>query len=1344
MMPKQNYEETEVSPPPSTLDAEKNLDAPDAPNAPPPPSAYPPVPSLHWHFTKDSGEDSLEEAYTKTAAYKKTIPEKGKPPPIILPYVLARDLTIDKSNKQYARFETHADLVAYLRAATARVADAFAARAPLPPFSPHLNEIIYARRAPPVAVYFDIDRALHPENDGAILADPYAHLAAVLRLFERHFPIFLHQNYRDDPEDPDAAIPAFVLGTHYHAAECITPTKFSCHIKVNLRCPDINTHANLALAWERYLAQLPTEERTVLSHYEKGELKSDFDASVYSAFRSFRTLYSSKYKSTGAQPLLPYGASSRDVADHMVVWHPERMDHLPEGQACVAGVTIRGPMPVPEPPPPSLPADGGNRSCNRNRNGRDAAAPRGHVVVSTYRVPAPADDASSSHPHHASAAYTMDAIPPQHAVHLAEAIQMLSHLPALRQLLQSDDADASNASADAPLEPPIVFRRPYPTPDPDIFTLPIADPLPPSTAQVPTAPRRRYRCPIAGRVHASNHMYLTYHVGTRAANLKCHDQECHDAWKNKPGTLRHVFHVYAEEDLDARRAELEPPRDTLHCMEDRLRWDVQYDAPSMQPYPLAPLVAIRGNMGSAKTKTLLENFLTEHASAPTTSVLVITYSRMLANAYDRALKSKGFVNYLATESGSKITAPKVIVCLDSLLRVRRPGDIPAFDYLILDEALSVLLHFNSPLMKQVQTVAPYFESVLQLAQRIYLLDACVDNSLVHAMVQYVRGARGVAPTWIWNTHVRPSNRRATLHVNRERTREQPQALQAAAVQRVVELLKQDKKVVVSCSTRGFTELLEAELLHVFKDTKKIKVYNANTDRATVQADAEDTDAAWSACDALVYSPTISAGVSFEQPFFHHLVAYCENSQYAPSVDTVLQQFFRVRCLIDGHMDIYVNDTVKVNPDHYPLSFSEVADWMDAHVLDMREYFPQGTLSFESPLETPAAAAWTPRLRYDRNRLSHAILVGILQNKNRSLLRFTNILTNTLVSDYGIPCRTVRFGESGDLVTRAQWMQQQLQLLRAQRSIPFADIPKLTLEEFTMLDLRRRDGAADLTDADKMAYWLFKAAETLWQVPLSRVDLAFFEDFIGQFQSDNKRKVFDRHFRLLRLREVRDAWLLSSREDFPADDPDAPTLCARTLKMYKGRMQARMDTLMVTGAVQARKRNLHSDFNMELFRQQHKTYTQKLIEGQKVLVAVLGEAGTLQLMRALGKEAPPEEPLRVPTTESMQRVKEEYLQEMTEEAYARVVDMFGMQRHFSKKEDVMAKEERKRGMFVKALLEDAFNMDVESLRDSSHRQKANEKMIRTREWWKLAAYGAGCLRVLEEDVPYMFLEDLDTT
>jgi len=350
----------------------------------------------------------------------------------------------------------------------------------------------------------------------------------------------------------------------------------------------------------------------------------------------------------------------------------------------------------------------------------------------------------------------------------------------------------------------------------------------------------------------------------------------------------------------------------------------------MRPYPLVPLCIVRANMGVGKTKEMFQSFLPAHCKKKKTRCLLVTYQRILSYKYAIELNELGFHNYIDLDHD--IHEDRVIICLDSLSRIKNPY----FDFIIVDEVTSVLLHFNSKFIKNSSVLCCKLEGMLLRCKFIYLLDACADNTIVYDFANMIAIKKNITPYFIKNAFVRKTNRYCNLTI--ASNHDCADALKNKIIAGASEKLKVGQNVVITCSTKSsaacIAEALKRKLPH-----KKILLYHSESELKITIDNLHQFVKEWAECDALIYSPTITAGISFEVPHFHSLFAYIENSFMAPPVDGVLQQLFRVRQLKDGEMNIFLYDH-DLNDSNLPVTPNDVDDFLQHEADDINRYYPK--------------------------------------------------------------------------------------------------------------------------------------------------------------------------------------------------------------------------------------------------------------------------------------------------------------------------------------------------------------------------------------------------------------------
>lgn len=502
-------------------------------------------------------------------------------------------------------------------------------------------------------------------------------------------------------------------------------------------------------------------------------------------------------------------------------------------------------------------------------------------------------------------------------------------------------------------------------------------------------PKSKPLCPYAKRVHKSNRLFFLYQRADARLTLCCHDEKCR--------AKRRQWATFTYEDTEDTLARIhsDAAADTLHSNQQTIPWAQEYDEPSMRPYTLAPLSVIRANMGVGKTVEL-KRYLQEHAAEAHQKVLVITYSQALARKYAAEFKDLDIDCYLTFIHQSSLRSNRLIVCLDSLHKV----DMTQVQFLILDEVLSVLGHFSSDLMQHTSENLIRFEQFLCTAEHVMMLDANSDHHLTFQTVRYIEGLRDTKAQWVWNRYVRPTNRTMNLYV-RETGAAQDLCPDTMAKKAVLRRLEAGERLVVPTSSKTWAKELHEMVKKRFPE-KQAKLYHSEIARSVLEEDLRDPKAAWDRLDCLIYTPTISAGVSYEGEAFTGLVAYFFVGPLSPRVDVAIQMLYRVRQLSGGVMDVFIN---KRTDGQYPTKEGYVDQQLEESV------------AMYSKLMLPDLHAHNTlpggRCLWDKDRYSYVLVRNMLLAANRSLTLFPQILKRTMEEDYHIPVRTIALTEAED-------------------------------------------------------------------------------------------------------------------------------------------------------------------------------------------------------------------------------------------------------------------------------------------------------------------------------------------
>ncbi|GAQ92716.1 hypothetical protein KFL_011070010 [Klebsormidium nitens] len=305
-------------------------------------------------------------------------------------------------------------------------------------------------------------------------------------------------------------------------------------------------------------------------------------------------------------------------------------------------------------------------------------------------------------------------------------------------------------------------------------------------------------CWIAGRAHSSPGNACGYLVYSRRspsrAFYRCHSTSCSGAAVHGGSSTERLQRVLQ---LDA------------ECI---VSWSSEYNIVGrMLGYPVPNLcrdaepqtTLVMANMGAGKSKELFHGLLPKLPAEA--SVCLIASNIALARKYHEETKKDGldFVCYL-DEAGGKITARRVVVCINSIARV-----LPYFDLVVMDEVNFTLTNMASTVMKDKKRVFMALEGIVASAKAAFLCDAHLNCPRVVEWIQTLRHTSRFYT--IRNLGVWPSTRKAFIMPmpGPLEGKRQPKETYSLVVERVLDLVASEKSVMVPATSKMFVELLEA-------------------------------------------------------------------------------------------------------------------------------------------------------------------------------------------------------------------------------------------------------------------------------------------------------------------------------------------------------------------------------------------------------------------------------------------------------------------------------------------------------------------------------------------------------
>ena len=221
--------------------------------------------------------------------------------------------------------------------------------------------------------------------------------------------------------------------------------------------------------------------------------------------------------------------------------------------------------------------------------------------------------------------------------------------------------------------------------------------------------------------------------------------------------------------------------------------------------------------------------------------------------------------------------PRLIVQVESLHRIPMPEAPEPVDMLILDEMESILDQFNSGLHSHFNAAFAMFRWLLRTARRVVVMDANLGDRTLNVL----RRMRPRAPPFFhWNRYKRAAGDLYRFTAD-----------QSVWLDHLYSRIGGGERVVIPINSLKEAEALVAGIAKRFPE-KAVRLYSSKTVQSVKNAHFQNVDVFWSELDVLVYTPTVSAGVSYELEHFDCLFGYFNNMSC--DVETCRQMLARVR------------------------------------------------------------------------------------------------------------------------------------------------------------------------------------------------------------------------------------------------------------------------------------------------------------------------------------------------------------------------------------------------------------------------------------------------------------------
>jgi len=312
---------------------------------------------------------------------------------------------------------------------------------------------------------------------------------------------------------------------------------------------------------------------------------------------------------------------------------------------------------------------------------------------------------------------------------------------------------------------------------------------------------------------------------------------------------------------------------------------------------------VKSPMGSGKSYTLKQVFmeLNSQLGKKYKSILYFSCKRAFACSMSKDFEAYGFKNYMDINDFDFTSEDRIICSVESIHKCRM-----AYDLVIIDESESIADNLTGKMFIKNKCVegASKMYDIIKNSKKVMVMDAYITTR-THNMLKEIKGNLNETNTlYLQNGFI---NERRTF-VDCDKT-----MLYFNLRRKLIE----GKRCVVVCGSSGYATFMKNELSKLKKENGEkydIILYNSKQPLEP----KTDVNEVWKDCDLLIYTPTITAGISYDpilngkkdiSKHFDSLFIYCVNVGSSHFRDTI-QAHRRIRDFLSNTIYICINDNFR--------------------------------------------------------------------------------------------------------------------------------------------------------------------------------------------------------------------------------------------------------------------------------------------------------------------------------------------------------------------------------------------------------------------------------------------------
>ena len=405
------------------------------------------------------------------------------------------------------------------------------------------------------------------------------------------------------------------------------------------------------------------------------------------------------------------------------------------------------------------------------------------------------------------------------------------------------------------------------------------------------------------------------------------------------------------------------------------------------------VVMYRSPMGTGKTygvRPILSN---------NCSILYVSCKRAFGNSIYEDIKEHGFTNYMNVDCKSEIAECDKILCSIESMRYCRES----YDYVFFDECETLFCNMTAEMIMKNNAMENIMKlsKIIKNSNHLIFMDAYIGKRTVDFVKENFEEEKEIDMTnKFMKDCIKHTKKEKILYVENTytydkrtykecvTTREPSIKNKAYFKNEIMTAIGNGKKIAVCSGSRTLLEEIELEILKKFPNKKYI-FYNKK--QPLKEGTIVDTE--WDKIDILMYSPTITAGISYDlngkNKQFDKLFIYI-GFKSNPLARDMIQAHKRIRKFKDTEIIVCImNIPNLIETDKLPIDMKTIKETEKNFIKDM---YKEGCYTLAEIEEIK----WLENVNYN-NILERNVNDRMLPKTMQSFFRMENIVKTGNIS-----------------------------------------------------------------------------------------------------------------------------------------------------------------------------------------------------------------------------------------------------------------------------------------------------------------------------------------------------------